>query len=73
MPLVLTDGQRPSEALQHAMGRAQPALSDEQCVEFYDLVEDAGGMPSGAPEAQRIFAERYEADVAKGRWVKRGT
>lgn len=71
MSLKLTDGQRPSEALQRAMGVSQPALTDEQCLEFYDLVEDAGGAPHGLPVAQAAFRERYEADTAKGRWVKR--
>ena len=69
MPLEITNNNRPAEALQHAFGPALPALTDEQCAVFAELVEKHGGQPWGWPHAQEEFRRRYEPDVAKGRWV----
>lgn len=66
-PLDLTNGARPPKALQEAMGRGSPLLTDEQCAEFNALVEEHGGWPYAQPKAQHEFRQRYR--VEGDRWV----
>lgn len=66
--LDLTNGNRPPKALQEAMGRTMPLLTDEQCVEFAELLEEHGGWPFAQEKAQHEFRQRYE--VLGDRWVK---
>lgn len=68
MELDLTNGQRPSAALQKAMGNGAPLLDDSQCLVFEGLINENGGVPHGWPKAQNAFRERYS--VVNGRWVE---
>ena len=71
MELNLENGNRPSAALQKAMGNGAPPLDDSQCVVFAKLVDEHGGVPHGWSEAQRAFRELYT--IEGDRWVKRAS